>query len=81
MIGEKEVDRSQIVQGLVFEFSSQSVGKPLDGFQQESATASSVFIRLFACGVENEKEKQPSNPALLRCWAPRSLPEGHLGST
>lgn len=46
MIGEKEVDGSQIVQGLVFEFSSQSVGKPLDGFQQESATASSVFMTL-----------------------------------
>lgn len=45
------------MQGLVFEFFFQCIGKALDNFEQESARASSVFIKSLACGVENEKQK------------------------
>lgn len=39
----KGCDRSQIRCGLVLEFSSQCIGKPLDDFQQKTTVASTVF--------------------------------------
>lgn len=58
--GRQEPDHA----GLVFEFSPQWIGRPLEDFQEESALASSVYKRL--C-VENEKGKLQSDPALFRC--------------
>lgn len=51
MTGGKEIDRSQVMQGHVFEFSSQYI----NDFQEESALPSSVFMKDSACGVENER--------------------------
>lgn len=44
------------MQGLVSEFFSQGIGKPLDDFEQASARANSVFIKGSASGVEKEAE-------------------------
>ena len=78
---KKGGDRSQIRGGLVFEFSSQRIGKPLDDIQQNSAMASSVFTGDTCLWCGQEKERPPSNPALPGFLTPLPLPNGHPGAS